>query len=91
MTGAELKWAFLNGISVRILDRARGLDIWCRNIKEIVYRHSEDGVKVSAVCIDRIKESPSLVRSSASDVIFAKKEDEERCHRELSTQNAQVL
>ena len=86
MTGGEIKWAFMQGIPVRLIDRVRGLDIWYPNIDEVIYRRDGKRVAVSASLISRAGEAPTVTRARMEDVFFAKEEDEARCKAEMNTE-----
>ncbi len=82
MTGSEIKWAFMQGVPVRFIDRVRGLDIYYPNIDEVIYRRDGKQVAVSAALISRADIAPTVTRAGCEDIFFANKEDEERCHME---------
>ena len=89
MSGEEIRWAFLSDIKVRVVDRGRGTDIWYEKITEIIYGKDRYGkVYVSALLQSRLGNSSTRVR--VSDIEFAKKEDEERCQRELNIRGTQA-
>ena len=79
MTGEEIKWAFMHGVPVRLIDRARGLDIRYPRIEEVIYRRNGDRVAVSAALISRAGEAPTVTRARSEDIFFAREEDEEKC------------
>lgn len=91
MTIAEAKWAFDNGVMVSLeIDPIKQTRAFYKYICELGYRRQNDGkVYLFATCFDRF--ANSVTRTTVSDVMFARKEDMERCHRELGTQNTQVL
>lgn len=92
MTAAEVKWAYRARVPIRIVDRARGFDIWHDRIRELIAWSDDDGREGLAVKVITKREcSPSALRADISDIVFAKKEDEERCHRELGIQKEQSL
>ncbi len=92
MTGEELKWAFLHGVPVRIINKVAGTDFWCKELHEIVYgRDEHGGVRVSAVCITRAGPAPSLLRARSTDVIFARERDAERCAMEISDTQSEAV
>ncbi len=86
MTGGEIKWAFMQGVPVRLIDRVRGLNIRYPRIEEVVYRRDGKRVAVSAALISRAGEAPTATRARSEDVFFAREEDAERCRAEMNTE-----
>ena len=88
MTVSELKWAFINEVPVKIKDRARNFECWVPRIDKLIcWRDKNGSVEISADCTTRLNPSPSAVCARASDVFFAKKEDADRCHKEINQTN----
>ena len=88
MTSGEIKWAFMQGVPVRYIDRVRSLDIWYPRIEEVVYRWDGQRVVVSASLISRAGEAPTVTRVRMEDVFFAREEDEARCRAEMNMAEA---
>ena len=90
MTAKEGLWAFQNKVMVSLeIDPIKKLTTWYECITEIGYAYDKEGeIYVFATCKDRI--ANSVTTTKISEIKFAKKEDEERCHRELDIQKEQV-
>ena len=90
MTAKEGLWAFDNKVMVSLeIDPIKNLTTWYERIIKIGYALDRNDEKyVEVVCKDRIANSVTV--TPVSEVRFAKKEDEERCHRELGAQGAQL-
>ncbi len=88
MTGGEIKWAFMQGVPVRLIDRVRSLDIWYPRIEEVIYRRAENKVAVSVSLISRAGEAPTVTIARSEDIFFANKEDEARCQAEMNMAEA---
>ena len=88
MTGGEIKWAFMYGVPVRLIDRVRGLDIWYPRIEEVIYRRDENKVAVSASLISCAGIAPTVTRARSEDIFFAREEDEARCLAEMNMAEA---
>lgn len=89
MTGKEARWAFDNGVMVKLeIDPIQKKDTWYECILELVFVKKNGMTAVYAVCKDRI--ANSVTRAPISEIEFAKREDEERCHREITIQSTAV-
>ena len=89
MTGEEIRWAWDEGVPVKIKEVVSGKEFWYSRILEIIYWKDRHGFRrVSVLCVSGT--DMSSLRALSSDVSFAKKEDEERCHRELNILCTQV-
>ena len=89
MSGEELKWAWDNEVPVKVRDILSETEYWYSRIPEIIYWKDRHGFRrVSALCVSGT--DMSSLRALSSDVSFAKKEDEERCHRELNIRGTQA-
>ena len=88
MTGGEIKWAFMQGVPVRFIDRVSGLDIWYPRIAEVIYWRAENKVAVSVALISRAGIAPSVTRARSEDIFFAREEDEARCRSEMNIAEA---
>lgn len=90
MTVNEANWAFENEVRVKLeIDPIQKRDALYEYIVEIgKAKDRQKKVYVFAVCKDMI--ANSVTTTKVSEVKFAKKEDEERCHRELGIQNTAV-
>lgn len=89
MSGEEIKWAWDEGVPVKVKDILSGREYWYSCILEIIYWKDRHGFRrVSVLCVSGA--DMSSLRALSSDVSFAKKEDLERCHSELNIQSTQA-
>lgn len=90
MTAKEANWAFENEVMVSLeIDPIQKKRAWYQCIEEIGKRKDRNK-KIYFVATCRARIGNSVHVTPVEYVEFAKKEDEERCHRELDIQSTAV-
>lgn len=79
MTPREADFVLMNSLPVRVIDRARGLDLYCGAVNSLNKWKDKDGrARFSLDCVSRGGDIPSSVTAAIEDCHFARDKDKER-------------